>query len=51
MDDMNARVCYVQIGSMVEKWGVSGVNRNGEYLSSMYVERGLFLVNTFFSTI
>ncbi len=33
---------------MVGKWGVEGVNENGEHLVDVCAERGLFLVNTFF---
>ncbi len=33
---------------MVGKYGVEGVNENGQYLADICAERGLFLSNTFF---
>ncbi len=33
---------------MVGKYGVEGVNKNGQYLVDICAERGLFLPNTFF---
>ncbi len=33
---------------MVGKWGVDGVNENGEHLVDICAERGLFLANTSF---
>ncbi len=33
---------------VVGKWGVDGVNENGEHLVDIWAERGLFLANTFF---
>ena len=48
MGDMNARVGGEEVGSVVGKWGVPGVNGNGEYLVDLCSERGLFLANTFF---
>ncbi len=33
---------------MVGKWGVEGVNENGEHLVNVCAERGLFLANSFF---
>ena len=48
LGDMNGRVGNNEIGSVVGKWGVDGVNENGEYLVDTCAERGLFLTNTFF---
>ena len=36
------------MGGIVGKWGVPGVNENGECLVDLCAERGLFLANTFF---
>ncbi len=33
---------------MVGKWGVEGVNENGEHLVDVCTERGLYLANIFF---
>ena len=48
MGDMNAKVGCEEIEGIVGKWGVPGMNENGEYLVDMCAERGLFLANTFF---
>jgi len=48
MGDMNAKVGSDVIGCIVGKWGVPGVNENGECLVDLCSERGLFLSNTFF---
>ncbi len=45
---MNARVGNTEIGEVVRKYGVEGVNENGQYLVDTCAERGLFLSNTFF---
>ncbi len=49
LGDMNARVGSTEIGGVVEKNGVDGVNGNGHYLVDICAERGLFHSNTFFS--
>ncbi len=36
------------MAGVVGKWGVKGVNDNGEHLMDGCAERGLFLTNTFF---
>ncbi len=46
--DMNGRVGNTELAGVVEKWGVEGVNDNGEHLVDVCTERGLFLANTFF---
>ena len=46
--DMNGRVGSNEIAEVVGKWGVDGINENGEHLVDMCAERGLFLANTFF---
>ena len=48
MGDMNAKVGCEEIEGIVGKWGVPGMNENGEYLVDVCAERGLFLANTFF---
>jgi len=48
MGDMNAKVGYEEVDGVVGKWGVPGVNENGECLVDVCAERGLFLANTFF---
>ncbi|MEL7177812.1 MAG: reverse transcriptase domain-containing protein [Pseudomonadota bacterium] len=48
MGDMNAKVGEEEIEGVVGKWGVAGVNENGEYLVNICAERGLFLANTCF---
>ena len=48
MGDMNARVGCEEVDGIVGKWGVPGVNDNGECLVDLCSERGLFLSNTFF---
>ncbi len=45
---MNVRVGSTEIGGVVGKYGVDGVNGNGHYLVDICTERGLFLMNTFF---
>ncbi len=35
------------MAGVVGKWGVEGVNENGEHLVDVCSERGLFLANTF----
>ncbi len=42
------RVGSTEIGEVVGKYGVEGVNENGEHLVDICAERGLFLSNTFF---
>ncbi len=44
---MNARVGNTETGGVVGKYGVAGVNENGQYLVDICAERGLFLLNTF----
>ncbi len=46
--DMNGRVGSSELAGVVAKWGVEGVNENGENLVNICAERGLFLANTFF---
>ncbi len=48
LGDMNARVGSTEIGGVVGKYGVDGVNGNGHYLVDICAERGRFLSNTFF---
>ena len=48
MGDMNAKVGCEEVPGIVGKWGVPGVNENGDSLISMCAEKGLFLANTFF---
>ncbi|MCP5003018.1 MAG: hypothetical protein GY941_03575 [Planctomycetes bacterium] len=48
MGDMNGKVGNKEVGGVVGRWGVEGVNENGEYLVDLCSERGLFLANTFF---
>ncbi len=48
LGDMNARVGSTEIGRVVGKYGVNGVNGNGHYLVDICAERGLFLLNTIF---
>ncbi len=38
----------IAVRVVVVKWGVEGVNENGENLVDICAERGLFLANTFF---
>ncbi len=47
LGDMNARVGNTEIAEVVGKYGVEGVNENGQYLVDICAERGLFLSNTF----
>lgn len=42
MGDKNAEVGDVQFGSVVGKWDVKGVNKNGEFLVDMCAERSAF---------
>ncbi len=44
---MNARVGSTEIGGVVGRCGVEGVNENGQHLVDICAERGLFLSNTF----
>ncbi len=46
--DMNGRIGNSELAGVVRKWGVEGVNKNGEHLVDVSAERGLFLANTFF---
>ncbi len=46
--DMNARVGSTEIGGVVGKYVVDGVNENGQYLVDICAEMGLLLSNTFF---
>ncbi len=48
MDDTNGRVGRNEIDGVVRKWGVDGINENGEHLVDVCAERGLFSANTFF---
>ncbi len=48
LGDMNARVENTETGGVAGKYGVEGVNENGQYLVDIYAEKGLFLSNTFF---
>ena len=48
MGDMNAKVGCEEVDGIVGKWGVPGVNENGECLVDLCSERGLFLSNTYF---
>ena len=48
LGDMNAKVGSVEIERIVGKWGVDGVNENGEHLVGLCAERRMFLANTFF---
>ncbi len=46
--DMNVRVGSTEIGGVEGKYGVEGMNENGQYLVSICAKRGFFLSNTFF---
>ncbi len=48
LGDMNESVGSTETGGVVGKFGVDGVNENGQYLVDICAERGLFLANTFF---
>lgn len=48
LGDMNAKVGSTEIERIVGKWGVDGVNDNGEHLVGLCAERRMFLANTFF---
>ncbi len=48
LGDMNMRIGNTEIGGVVGKYDVEGVNENGQYLVDICAERGLFLLNTFF---
>ncbi len=48
LGDVNARVGNTEIGVVVGKYGVDGVNENGQYLVDICAERVLFLSNTSF---
>lgn len=41
--DMNAKVGSVEIGCVFGKWGVDGVNENGQNLVDVYARKGLYL--------
>ncbi len=41
LGDMNAKVGSTEIGGVVGKYGVEGVNENGQYLVDICAERGL----------
>ncbi len=45
LGDMNASVGSTETGGVVGKYGVEGVNENGQYLMDICAERGLFLSN------
>ncbi len=47
LGDMNTRVGSTEIGGVVGKFSVDGVNENEQYLADICAERGLFLTNTF----
>ena len=38
----------MEVGNVVGKWGIEGVNENGQYLVDVCAERGLFIANAFF---
>ncbi len=42
------RVGNTEIVGVIGKYGVEGVNENGQYLVDICAERGLFFSNTFF---
>ncbi len=42
-EDMYGRVGNSELAGMVEKWGVEGVNKNGEHLVDVCAERGAVL--------
>ena len=44
---MNAEVEGEEIGGVVDKWDVDGINENGEYLVDTCAETDLFLTNIF----
>ncbi len=46
---MNGKVCGNEVAGVVGKWGVDGVNENGEQLVDVCAERGLFLLKYFLS--
>ena len=48
LGDLNAKVGEREIDGVVGKFGVPGVNENGECLVEMCVERGLIVGNTWF---
>ncbi len=48
LGDMNVRVGSTEIGGVVGKYDVEGVNENGQHLVNICAERGLFFLNTFF---
>ncbi len=39
---------FKEVAEVVGKWGVDGVNENGEQLVNICADKGLFLANTFF---
>ncbi len=41
------RELEAEIGGVVGRYGVEGVNKNGQHLVDICAERGLFLSNTF----
>ncbi len=45
--DMNGRVGRNEVAGVVEKWGMDGINEDGEHLVDVCTERGLFLAHTF----
>ena len=44
---MTVRAGSKEIGGVVGKYGVEGMNENGQYLVDICAERGLLLANTF----
>ena len=48
LGDLNARVGSDLLGDVVGPWGVGEVNRNGEELIGLCVERGMCVENTWF---
>lgn len=38
----------VVIKGVIGKWGVYGVNENGQNFMDVYVERGVFMTNSLF---
>lgn len=49
MGDMNAKVDSVEIGGVIGKWVIEGVNENVHYLVEICAERGLFPAYIFLS--
>lgn len=45
--EINGKVGNMEIRSVVGRWGVEGINENGQWLVDVCTARGLFLANTF----